>query len=115
MVLIVYKLYSFQKITKIHGDVQDVSPSSAPLKAIMFLEQALENRISPVDDRKEITRRLLACLLIKPFETTDWWAKTLTLVEKITCEVPCSVLKLELYLELLITSAGRNLDLCKLL
>ena len=76
----------------IHGDVPDVSPSSAPLKAIMFLEQAPENRISPVDDRKEITRRLLACL-ITPFETTDWWAKTLTPVEKIACEVPCSVLK----------------------
>ncbi len=75
-----------------HGDVPDVSPSSAPLNAIMFLEQAPENRIIPVDDRKEITRRLLACL-IKPFETTDWWDKTLSLVEKMTREVPCYVLK----------------------
>ena len=60
----------------------------------MFLEQAPENKLIPVDNRKEITLRLLACL-ITPFETTDWWAKTLRLVEKITCEVPCSVLKFD--------------------
>lgn len=54
-----------------HGDVPDVSPSSAPLKAIMFLEQAPENRRIPLDDGKEITRRLLSGL-IKPFETVDW-------------------------------------------
>jgi hypothetical protein len=77
-----------------HGDVPDVSPSSAPLKAIMFLEQAPENRIIPLDDRKEIIRRLLACL-IKPFETADWWNKTLRLVENMTREVPCYVLKFD--------------------
>ena len=60
----------------------------------MFLEQAPENKLIPVDDRKEITRRLLACL-ITPFETTDWWAKMLRLVENIACEVPCSVLKFD--------------------
>ena len=77
-----------------HGDVPDVSPSSAPLTAIMFLEQAPENRIILVDDRKAITRRLLACL-IKPFETADWWAKTLRLVERMAREVPCYVLKFD--------------------
>ena len=65
-----------------------------PLKAIMFQEQAPENKLIPVDDRKEITRRLLACL-ITPFVTTDWWAKMLTLVEKIAREVPCCVLKFD--------------------
>jgi len=77
-----------------HGDVPDVSPSSAPLKAILFLEQAPKNRIIPVDDRKEIIRKLLACL-IKPFETKDWWDKTLRLVEKMSREVPCYVLKFD--------------------
>ena len=85
-----YKVYG----TWSHGDVPDVSPSSAPLKAILFLEQAPENRIIPVDDRKEITRRLLACL-IRPFETADWWDKTLGLVEKMAREVPCYVLKFD--------------------
>ena len=77
-----------------HGDVPDVSPSSAPLKAIMFLEQAPENMLIPLDNRKEITRRLLACL-IKPFETADWWDKSLRLVEKMAREVPCYVLKFD--------------------
>lgn len=77
-----------------HGDVPDVSPSSAPLKAIMFLEQAPENRIIPLDNRKEINRRLLACL-IKPFETADWWDKSLRLVENMVRVVPCYVLKFD--------------------
>ena len=85
-----YKVYG----TWSHGDLPDVSPSSAPLKAILFLEQAPENRLIPLDNRKEITRRLLACL-IKPFETTAWWDKTLSLVEKMAREVPCYVLKFD--------------------
>ena len=60
----------------------------------MFLEQAPENRTIPIDNRKEITGRLLAGL-IKPFVTADWWAKTLRLVERMTRVVPCSVLKFD--------------------
>lgn len=74
-----------------HGDVPDVSPSSAPLRAIMFLEQAPYNSLIPLSDRREIIKRLLACL-IKPFETVDWWGKSLTLLENMACEVPCYVL-----------------------
>ena len=48
----------------------------------------------PLDSGKGINRRLLACL-IKPFETADWWAKTLRLVEKMACEVHCYVLKFD--------------------
>jgi hypothetical protein len=77
-----------------HGDVPDVSPSSAPLKAIMFLEQAPATRIIPLDNRKEITRQLLSGL-IKPFEIADWRAKMLRLVENMACEVPCYVLKFD--------------------
>jgi hypothetical protein len=74
-----------------HGDVPIVSASSAPLKAIMFLEQAQENRLAPLTDRQVIIRKLLACL-IKPFVTADWWKKSLTLVEQVAREVPCYTL-----------------------
>ena len=71
-----------------HGDVPEVSPSAAPLTAILFLEQAPQNRLTPIHDTKEAARRLLATL-IKPFETTDWWEKTLTLVEHVAREAAC--------------------------
>lgn len=77
-----------------HGDVPDVSADSAPLRAIMFLEQASENRLIPLADRQEINRKLLACV-IKPFETADWWNNTLKLVESIAREIPCHVLKFD--------------------
>jgi hypothetical protein len=77
-----------------HGDVPDVSARSAPLRAIMFLEQSRENRLIPIEDRKEINRRLLACL-VRPFETSEWWDKMLCLVEKINREVPCYILQFD--------------------
>lgn len=70
-----------------HGDVSDVSPRSAPLKAILFLEQAHENRLIQIDDKQEAIRPLLACL-IKPLVTADWWDRTLTLVDTMAREVP---------------------------
>ena len=79
-----FKIYG----TWSHGDVPEVSPNSAPLKAILFLQQARENRLVPLDDKKEIVRKLLACL-IKPLVTADWWDKMFTLVERIAQEVPC--------------------------
>lgn len=72
-----------------HGDVPDVSAASAPLRAILFLEQAPENRLIPLDDGREVVRRLLACL-IRPLVTADWWEKTLTLVGELA-HVPCYV------------------------
>ncbi|MBU1877720.1 MAG: hypothetical protein KJ734_02105, partial [Chloroflexi bacterium] len=77
-----------------HGEWPVVSASSAPLRAILFLEQAPENRLLPLDDRQEIVRRLLACL-IKSFVTADWWEKTLDLVEQMAREVPCYVLRFD--------------------
>jgi radical SAM protein with 4Fe4S-binding SPASM domain len=71
-----------------HGDVPEVSGNSAPLNALMFLEQAAENCLIPLEDKKEIIRKLLGCL-IRPLVTTDWWEKMLTLVEQIANEVPC--------------------------
>jgi hypothetical protein len=71
-----------------HGDVPDVSPNSAPLKAIFFLEKSMENRLEPLVKREAILRRALACL-IRPFGTREWWERSLDLVQQITREVPC--------------------------
>jgi hypothetical protein len=70
-----------------HGDVPDVSPASAPLRAILLLEQASTNRLLPIEDRRELLRRL-PFLIIKPLVTADWWEKTLDLLEMILREVP---------------------------
>ncbi len=72
----------------------EVSANSAPLRAIMLLEKADENRIIPLEDKKEITKRLLSCL-IKPFVTADWWEKMLLLVHDVVEEVPCYVLRFD--------------------
>lgn len=70
-----------------HGDVPLVSSASVPLKAICFIEQAEWNKVGLLEDRNEITRRLLACL-IRPFMTADWWEKTLDMVAMMVGEVP---------------------------
>lgn len=85
-----FKIYG----TWSHGDVPDVSGNCAPLNAILFLEKAMENKLIPLADKKEITKRLLACL-IKPFVTVDWWDKTLSVIEKLVEEVPCYTLRFE--------------------
>ncbi|MGD0613279.1 MAG: hypothetical protein ABSB41_17410 [Anaerolineales bacterium] len=77
-----------------HGDVQNVSPASAPLRAMCFIEQATENTLTLLTDRKEINHRLLACL-IKPFVTATWWHKTLDLIEQMGREVPCYVMRFD--------------------
>ena len=71
-----------------HGDFPDVSSLSVPLNAILFIEQASGNRISRLDDRREIVRRLLGNV-IRPFVTVDWWNKTLTVIERLVNEVAC--------------------------
>ncbi|MCM8796983.1 MAG: radical SAM protein [Candidatus Omnitrophica bacterium] len=71
-----------------HGDVPEVSAGSAPLKAIMFLKKADKNKLMPIENKKEIAKRLLSCL-IKPFITSDWWEKMLSLIENVSQEIPC--------------------------
>lgn len=74
-----------------HGDVPDISSRSAPLHSIIFIEKSDVNRIIQIEDRDEIVRRLLACL-IRPFVTAGWEEKTLTYVERMAQEVPCYVM-----------------------
>ncbi len=69
-----------------HGDVPAVSPASARLRAILFLEQATHNRLIPIEDRWEIIRRL-PFFIVRPLITAEWWEKTLDLVGMIAREV----------------------------
>jgi hypothetical protein len=71
-----------------HGAIADVSPASAPLGAVLFLEQAPLNCLVPLKDRKVIWRRLLATI-IKPMVTAAWWQKELDVIERLVKEVPC--------------------------
>ncbi len=71
-----------------HGEVKQISSASASLNAIFFLQKSRTNRLVPIEDRREVVMRLLACL-IKPYVTADWWDNMLTLIEKIAREVPC--------------------------
>jgi len=77
-----------------HGDVAEVSANSAPLKAILFLEQAKQNRLVPIEDKRQRFKKLLP-YLIKPLETRDWWDRMLSLVRRIANEVPCYSLQFD--------------------
>ena len=77
-----------------HGTTADVSPSSARLKAILLLEQAKENKITIIADRKLIWRRLLATL-IRSVVTAKWWQKELDILEQIIDEVPCYTMQFD--------------------
>lgn len=70
-----------------HGDVPDVSSNSAPLKALLFLEQSSENRLYPVTERKEIVKRLTTCL-VRAHETPEWWDKSFSILTRIADEIP---------------------------
>lgn len=70
-----------------HGDVADVSPASAPLRAVLFLKQDTRDEITPLVDRWEIRKRLLATL-IKPMVTAEWWQKEMDVIEQMIAEVP---------------------------
>ncbi len=78
-----------------HGDVPIVSAASAPLQAILFLDQAEENRVVALKSSNEVIGRLLSCL-IKPLVTADWWHRELDLIEHLAAQVPAYVLRFDL-------------------
>lgn len=88
--IIVRKHGGFFKIhgTWSHGEVPDVAPDAAKLRAIFFLHQAKENRLERIRDKKRISAVLLDCL-IQPLVTADWWAKTLAVIGQVAGVVPC--------------------------
>ena len=71
-----------------HGDVADVSPESAPLAGVMFLNQAKTNRLDPVKDEMASAKKTISCL-IKPMVTPKWWNAMLDLADRLAGEVPC--------------------------
>ncbi len=96
-----------------HGDIPDVSNSSAPLRAIFFLEKSYENTIEPINRQAVI--RMLPLYVVKPLVTADWWEKILDLIHLISQEVPVYRLKLdrsgkvrELLNEFLCTDPGKQ-------
>lgn len=74
-----------------HGDVSDVSASSAPLRAVLFIQQDTRDALAPLDDRWEVRRRLFATL-VRPLVTAAWWEKELTILERLMHECPFSVM-----------------------
>lgn len=70
-----------------HGEVPDVSPGDAPLRAIMFLEKADENALIPIVKKVDIMAGLLSHV-VKALVTADWWEKTMDLAECIADEIP---------------------------
>lgn len=77
-----------------HGDIPIVSNNEAPLKAVLFLEKSDENKIIPLTDKKEVTRRLLPRLM-RPLITADWWEKSLATTEMLVDEVPAYIMKFD--------------------
>ena len=77
-----------------HGDVPDVSPAGALLRAILFLEQSPTNEVVPFSDRRDVRRRLLATL-IRPMVTADWWNKEIDVLERIVADVPCYAMRFD--------------------
>jgi MoaA/NifB/PqqE/SkfB family radical SAM enzyme len=77
-----------------HGDVPELSPNSAALEALLFLEQAKQIRLIPIEDKRQRFDKLLP-YLIKPLETRDWWERMLLLVQRIANEVPCYTLQFD--------------------
>jgi hypothetical protein len=69
-----------------HGEVEDVSSASAPLVAVLFLQQDTCNKIVPMTEHKEIWKRLLMTL-IKAMVTAEWWQKELNVLEKLVSEL----------------------------
>jgi len=87
-----YQVYGTWTYTE---NFQEVHAVSAPLGAIMFLEQAKENHIIPLENRFEVIKKLLPCV-IRPVESTEWWSKTLKTVAEVAQEVPCYRLRFDL-------------------
>lgn len=78
-----------------HGSVSDVSSKSAPLKAVFFLEQAKENQIIKIEDKKKISLNLFQSV-IKQFLTREEWNTTFDTLEKIINTIDCYTIKFNL-------------------
>ncbi len=86
-----------------HGTFPVYSPSSAPLAAVLFLKQGLENRLIPVG-RSDAAKRLMVCGYL-PYWSVEGMDASLDLLDRLTVQVPC--------LELTFVPDGRVVDLVR--
>jgi hypothetical protein len=77
-----------------HGDIPDVSSASAPLRAILFLQQDTQNLVESLHDPMEVWGRMLP-RLVRPLVTADWWHKELDLLAQVVDGVPCYVMRFD--------------------
>lgn len=70
-----------------HGELPDVSPTDAPLRAILFLEKAATNELIPITVKMERISRLLSHV-VRPLVDAGWWEKILSLTDQIAEEIP---------------------------
>jgi molybdenum cofactor biosynthesis enzyme MoaA len=77
-----------------HGEMPSVSPSSAPLKALFFLEKSGENALIPILDRMEIRRRLVPCL-VRPYVDPEWWEGIWPLASRLIDMIPAYVMRFD--------------------
>jgi MoaA/NifB/PqqE/SkfB family radical SAM enzyme len=78
-----------------HGELPDVSSASAPLRALIFLEQSNTNELIELTDRRERFGLVLSHV-VKPLLTQDWWDKILNLAWNIAGDVPAYRLRFDL-------------------
>jgi hypothetical protein len=76
-----------------HGEIPEVSPASAPLRAIFYLEKAPHNALIPLSPA-EAARRLPEHL-IKTYAGRDWWMKMFDLVGAVAAQVPTYILQFD--------------------
>jgi len=77
-----------------HGDVAEVSASSAPLRAVLFLKQDRSNNIAPLTDRRTIWKYLLGTL-VKAAVTAEWWRKEIDALDRLIRDVPCYTMQFD--------------------
>jgi len=70
-----------------HGDLSLVAPDRVPLKAILFLNQARENKVEKAEGL-EAFKRLYGCT-IKALVTERWTKKALDICQALSREVSC--------------------------
>jgi len=78
-----YYLYG----TPWHGDLSLVAPDRVLLKAILFLNQAQENKVEKAEGL-EAFKKLYGCT-IKPLVTKRWAKNALDICQALSCEVEC--------------------------
>ncbi len=70
-----------------HGDLSLVAPDRVLLKAILFLNQAQENKVEKAEGL-EAFKKLYGCT-IKPLVTKRWAKNALDICQALSCEVEC--------------------------